>query len=158
MIELSKLNDPFPEEDQELYHWAKMIAAENLEVMQMEIQNDPNRQLVFDEAKYISLDPTQRYIYLREFLADWDKRSQLRSARDLGLAEGKAEGKAEGELYSLLSLIRKKVQKGKSLAQTAEELEDTEENLRLFYETVRKNPEDTVEQLAERLMKKEEII
>ena len=37
-------------------------------------------------------------------------------------------------------------------------LEDTEENLRLFYETVRKNPEDTVEQLAERLMKKEEII
>ena len=33
--------------------------------------------LVFDEAKYISLDPTQRYIYLREFLADWDKRSQL---------------------------------------------------------------------------------
>lgn len=63
-----------------------------------------------------------------------------------------------GELYSLLSLIRKKVQKGKSLAQTAEELENTEENLRLFYETVRKNPEDTVEQLAERLMKKEEII
>ncbi len=106
--------------------------------------------LVFDEAKYISLDPTQRYIYLREFLADWDKRSQLRSARDLGLAEGKAEG----ELYSLLSLLRKKVQKGKSLAQTAEELEDTQENLRLFYETVRKNPEDTVEQLAERLMKK----
>lgn len=50
------------------------------------------------------------------------------------------------------------MQKGKSLAQIAEELEDTEENLRLFYETVRKNPEDTVEQLAERLMKKEEII
>ena len=50
------------------------------------------------------------------------------------------------------------MQKGKSLAQTAEELEDTEENLCLFYETVRKNPEDTVEQLAERLMKKEEII
>ena len=155
VIELSKLNDPFPKEDQELYHWAKMIAAENLEVMQMEIQNDPNRQLVFDEAKYISLDPTQRYIYLREFLADWDKRSQLRSARDLGLAEGKAEGKAEGELYRLLSLIQKKVQKGKSLAQTAEELEDTQENLRLFYEAVQKNPEDTVEQLAERLMKKE---
>ena len=151
VIELSKLNDPFPKEDQELYHWAKMIAAENLEVMQMEIQNDPNRQLVFDEAKYISLDPTQRYIYLREFLADWDKRSQLRSARDLGLAEGKAEG----ELYRLLSLIQKKVQKGKSLAQTAEELEDTQENLRLFYEAVQKNPEDTVEQLAERLMKKE---
>ena len=37
-------------------------------------------------------------------------------------------------------------------------MEDTEENLRLFYETVRKNPEDTEEQLAERLMKKEEII
>ena len=40
MIELSKLNDPFPEEDQELYHWAKMIAAENLEVMQMEKQKE----------------------------------------------------------------------------------------------------------------------
>lgn len=74
VIELSKLNAPFPEEDQEIYHWAKMIAAEKLEVMQMEIQNDPNRQLVFDEAKHISLDLTQRYIYLREFLADWDKR------------------------------------------------------------------------------------
>lgn len=146
VIELSKLNDPFPDEDRELYHWAKMIAAENLEVMQMEIQDDPNRQLVFDEAKYISLDPTQRYIYLREFLAAWDKRSQLHSAKQLGLTEG--------ELRSLISLVQKKLQKGKSLAETAEELEDTEEHLQPLYEAARQHPDLTAAELAAQMMKK----
>ena len=147
MLELSKLNDPFPEEDQELYYWAKMIAAENLEVVQMQVHDNPYRQAVFDEAKYASLNPMQRYVYLREFMAAMDYNSQVSWNREQGMAKG--------ELKKLFSLIQKKLQKGKTLSETASELEDTEEHLLPFYEAVQQHPDLTAEQLADLFTKEQ---
>lgn len=149
VLELSKLNDPFPEEDRELYYWAKMIAAENLEVMQMQVHDNPYRQAVFDEAKYASLNPMQRYVYLREFMAAMDYNSQVTWNREQGLAEGLTKGLAEGDLRRLFTLILKKFQKGKSLAETADELEDTQEHLAPLFEAVKQHPDFTPEQLAD---------
>ena len=110
-----------------------MIAAENLEVMQMQVQDTPYRQAVFDEAKYISLNPMQRYVYLREFMAAMDYKTNMAWSQEQGMAEGMAKGSAKGlvkcELKNLFSLIQKKFQKGKTLSETASELEDTEEHL-----------------------------
>ena len=54
--------------------------------------------------------------------------------REAGLAEGRevglAEGRAEGEEAKLLSLISKKIAKGKSVAQIADECEETEDYVR----------------------------
>ena len=147
VLELSKLDDPFPEEDRELYYWAKMIAAENLEVMQMQVQDDPYRKIVFDEAKYISLNPMQRYVYLREFLAAMDQKSNASWYRE--------QGQAKGELKSLFSLVQKKFQKGKTLAETADELEDTEERLQPLYEAAAQHPDFTAEQLADWFMEEQ---
>ncbi|MCI8799247.1 MAG: hypothetical protein HFH88_05450 [Lachnospiraceae bacterium] len=42
----------------------------------------------------------------------------------VGMAAGKAEGRTEGELYNKISLICKKLRKGKALDEIAEELEE----------------------------------
>ena len=54
----------------------------------------------------------------------------LAEGREVGLAEGRAEGRAEGEEAKLLSLISKKIAKGKSVAQIADECEETEDYVR----------------------------
>lgn len=149
VLKLSKLNDPFPAEDQELYYWAKMIAAKNLEVMQMQVYDNPYRQAVFNEAKYASLNPMQRYVYLREFMAAMDYNSQVSWNREQGMVEGLASGLAKGKLGCLFSQIQKKIQKGKTLSETASELEDTEEHLQSLYEAVQRHPDFTAEQLAD---------
>ena len=120
------------------------------------MQDTPYRQAVFDEAKYISLNPMQRYVYLREFMAAMDYNSQVSWNREQGMAEGLTKGLAKGELQSLFSLIRKKFQKGKSLTETASELEDTEEHLEPLFEAVKQHPDFTAEQLADWFTKEQE--
>lgn len=149
VIELSKLNDPYPQEDEELYHWAKMLAAENLEVMQMQVQDDSSRQAAFDELKYISLNPTERYLYLREFLAAMDQRTLINYYRE----EGFTEGQTKGELTLTLQLLQKKIRKGCTLAESADALEDTEEHLAPLYQAVKEHPELSASDLAKLLMK-----
>lgn len=57
----------------------------------------------------------------------------------------------EGELIRLITLIQKKVAKGKSLAQTAEETEETEEGIRGYYEAVCAAPEMTAEEILRKV-------
>ena len=73
--------------------------------------------------------------------------------RDL-LADERSEGKAEGKIQSLIILIQKKIQKGKTLAETADELEETEENISSLYILVKEHPDEDVEKIME-LMKAE---
>ena len=70
---------------------------------------------------------------LVELMADIieEKEEQARSA---GLMEGRAEGRAEALLENLCTLIRKKVSKGKSVEQIADELEETEEKIQELME------------------------
>ncbi len=61
--------------------------------------------------------------------------------------EGVEEGRAEGQDIRLIEQIRKKVAKGKSLAQIAEEIEETESSIRSFFEAVCAAPEKTAEEI-----------
>ena len=47
-----------------------------------------------------------------------------------GREEGRLEGRLEGEMSKLANLIEKKLSKGKSVAEIAEILEETEETIR----------------------------
>lgn len=51
-------------------------------------------------------------------------------AREAALVEGYAEGLLEGAEINLLAQISKKLAKGKSVAQIADECEETEERIR----------------------------
>ena len=50
-------------------------------------------------------------------------------AREAALVEGHAEGRLEGAEINLLAQISKKLAKGKSVAQIADECEETEERI-----------------------------
>lgn len=108
-------------------------------------------QPVFDEVKYASLNPMQRYVYLREFMATMDYKTDVAWNREQGMAEGLVKG----ELKNLFSLIQKKFQKGKTLSETASELEDTEEHLLPLYKAVQQHPDLTAEQLADLFLKEQ---
>lgn len=57
------------------------------------------------------------------------------------IAEARAEGREEGREEYTLELIRKKQEKGKSLAQIAEELEVTEEEVQRILDKYAKTTE-----------------
>ena len=54
----------------------------------------------------------------------------LENGLEKGLAQGRAQGRAQGEEETLLTQISKKLAKGKSVAQIADECEETEERIR----------------------------
>ena len=58
-----------------------------------------------------------------------------------GREEGREEGRGEGELLLKIALIRKKLQRGKSLQETARELEEEVDVLRSIYDCIAQNPD-----------------
>ena len=63
----------------------------------------------------------------------------------------------KGETVRLLRLIQRKVSRGKSLAEIADELEDSEEAIRPLYEAVQKYGADcAVEEVYEKMSGEEE--
>lgn len=65
-----------------------------------------------------------------------------------GMRQGMQRGMEHGTRKMLLSLVRKKVIRGKELSQIAEELDEPEEYLAPFYRLVRENPELGVDELV----------
>lgn len=68
---------------------------------------------------------------LRELM--WDEISQ---GINQGIAQGISQGISQGEQKKLLELIRKKIPKGKSLEQIADELEETTDSILPLYNQV----------------------
>ena len=66
-----------------------------------------------EEMIKISQDERERYLYLREEMAESDRASQIQSAQRIG--------RKEGEILKLISLVQKKILKNKTLPQIAEE-------------------------------------
>jgi predicted transposase/invertase (TIGR01784 family) len=51
---------------------------------------------MFDLSNFASMDEKSQREYLARFMWEVDQRSQLRTAKEEGIAEGHAEGHAEG--------------------------------------------------------------
>lgn len=110
VIELSKLNEADDHEKQEeLYHWAKLIAADRWEDICMEAKGNPYRELVQEELEKIRQDETERWLYLREEMALMDERCRLNTAMHQGLNRGRTEGHTQG-LQQMQILTQKLLQ------------------------------------------------
>jgi hypothetical protein len=73
-----------------------------------------------------------------------------------GRAEGREEGEAIGELKSIIALVIKKMQRGKFLEETAEELEEDVAVIAPIYEAVKEAaPEYDVEEIYRKVRSKE---
>ena len=60
------------------------------------------------------------------------------------MKKGREEGREEGRNLQLWKMIQKKIVKGKSLEQIADELEEREEDIRLLYEQVKEEQFETM--------------
>lgn len=154
VIELRKLERTCPDDaQQELYHWAKMLAATDWEAVCMEAKGNPYMEAAKDEMEKINQSEMERYLYLRREMAFTDEISRIRTATNQGLKEGHEqglkEGLKEGELLKLITQARKKYDKGKSPAETAEALEETVETIQDIYQVIEQNPDKSDSDLLE---------
>lgn len=63
-------------------------------------------------------------------------------SRTEGRAEGRAEGLAEGRKKEKIALINRKIARGKSLEQIADELEEDKDSILPIYNIICKMPSD----------------
>ena len=104
MLELKKLK--YAKEKQQrkpLYQWAKLIAAQTWEELEQESKGNKYMERALEEMIKISQDEMERYLYLREEMAESDRVSQIQSAKRIG--------RKEGEILKLISLVQKKILK-----------------------------------------------
>ena len=94
MLELKKLeNVKEKQKRRPLYQWAKLIAAQTWEELEQESKGNKYMERALEEMIKISQDEKERYLYLREEMAESDRVSQIQSAQRIGREEGIQEGK-----------------------------------------------------------------
>ena len=153
MIELSKLKSTKGKaRKQELYRWAKLISASTWEEVREESEGNHYMEKVRDEMIKMSRDESERYLYLREQMAIRDKVSQLRSAENRGRREGREEGRKQGEVLKLITMVKKKIENGDSVAKIADDLLEDADVIEKIYDIVKENPEKIREEICEILM------
>lgn len=81
-----------------------------------------------------ALDEILEYHFKGKLEAGWQQGIEQGMAQ--GIEQGIEQGMIQGEQKKLLSLVEKKIAKGKSLAQIADELEETEEAILPLYKKV----------------------
>ena len=148
MIELSKLKSTKGKaRKQELYRWAKLISASTWEEVREESEGNHYMEKVRDEMIKMSRDESERYLYLREQMVIRDKVSQLRSAENRGRREGREEGRKQGEVLKLITMVKKKIENGDSVAKIADDLLEDIDVIEKIYDIVKENPEKTREEI-----------
>ena len=147
VIELKKLEETPEAERDELYRWARLIAAKSWEAVDMEAKGNPYREEAREEMKKINQDEVERWLYLRREMAVSDKVSQIASAE--------RRGRRQGEQLKLISQIQTKYRKDKSLEIIADEVEEDVETIRKIYELICQNPGESEEKILN-LLKVEE--
>ena len=153
VIELSKIRSTKGKaRKQELYRWAKLISASTWEEVREESEGNHYMEKVRDEMIKMSRDESERYLYLREQMAIRDKESQLRSAENRGRREGRKEGRKQGEILKLITMVKKKIENGDSIAKIADDLLEDADVIEKIYDIVKENPEKTREEIWDSLM------
>ena len=148
MLELKKLENVKEKQKRKpLYQWAKLIAAQTWEDLEQESKGNKYMERALEEMIKISQDEKERYLYLREEMAESDRVSQIQSAQRIGHEKGRVEGKKEGEILKLISLAQKKILKNKTLSQIADELEEDVITIKPIYKLITENPDKTKEEI-----------
>jgi predicted transposase/invertase (TIGR01784 family) len=95
VVELRKLEETPEEARDELYCWARLIAAKSWEAVCMEAKGNPYMEEARAEMDRINQNEQERYLYLRRAMAISDEKSRMKTARNEGLREGNIKGMVE---------------------------------------------------------------
>ena len=131
---------------------ARLISASTWEEVREESEGNHYMEKVRDEMIKMSRDESERYLYLREQMAIRDKESQLRSAENRGRREGREEGRQQGEILKLITMVKKKIENGDSVAKIADDLLEDADVIEKIYDIVKENPEKPREEIWDSLM------
>ena len=152
MLELKKLeNVKEKQKRRPLYQWAKLIAAQTWEELEQESKGNKYMERALEEMIKISQDEKERYLYLREEMAESDRVSQIQSAQRIGREEGKILGKKEGEILKLIMLIQKKMKRGDTQEKIVDDLMEDEGVINPIYQLVQENSDKTTEEIYKML-------
>ena len=101
----------------------------------------------YDEEAHIA---SEREIAREEGL-EQGRSEGLEQGRSEGLAQGMRRGQKRGSALTLIAMTRKKMQRGKSLEEIAEDLEEEAQALEPIYRAVSENPQRSPEEILELL-------
>ena len=101
----------------------------------------------YSSLKKLSADDIEKLQYEAREKAIRDYNSQMSSS----LKRGIRQGIERGQLLEKIRLVLKKHQKGKSIEEIADELEEDISSIGGIYQLVRENPEETPEELLKKL-------
>jgi hypothetical protein len=91
---------------------------------------------------------------VRDSYMTWDmyidlmKEEERKAGEEIGRKAGEEIGRRTGEATNLISLVRRKLEKGKNQTIIADELEETEEKISMIYDLLMENGHKTDEELA----------
>ena len=126
-----------------LYRWARLLAATTWEEVAEESAGNQYMERIREEMVKMSQDERDRYLYLREAMAESDRVSQLESAERKGIREGIRQG----EIINKITLIQKKMQRGESVEKIAEDLLEETSFVNLIYNIIREKTDQTSEEI-----------
>lgn len=139
VIELKKLNfSQIKNEHRKLYEWARFICAEREEERAM-IQKDPYIEEALKELEILERDPNRmdEYLFRQKNLSDYA--SHMKDSRETGLKEG--------EWLKLIDQVQKKLQKGKTVNEIADALEETPETIAAVCHLIKAYPSSSKEEI-----------
>ncbi|MCR5701084.1 MAG: Rpn family recombination-promoting nuclease/putative transposase [Lachnospiraceae bacterium] len=143
-------DDSIDKEPKELYEWAKFFKATTWEEIKMLAQN--NEYIAGTVVRLKKLSDDEKIRMQCEARQDYER--TIASYRADGIRVGRDEGIKEGDTLRLLSLIRKKLAKGKELEEIADDLEEEVNTIKPMYDVAIKfSPDYDVEKIFEEYKK-----
>lgn len=144
VLELKKLAAK-SEHEENIISWMRFLSGKSREEFEVMAKSDEYMEEAYDALKKLSADDRAKLEYEAREKAIRDYNSQMSSA----LRRGRKRGIVEGQLLNRIELIQKKCRKGKSLEQTADEMEEEVADIEKLYLLVKENPEMPAEQFLQ---------
>lgn len=126
--ELKKLPEEVENEDI-LIRWMRFLGGKNREELERMAKTDMYIEEAYQDLLRFSADETKRELYEAREKALRDYNSQMQSAREYGFQKGYNDGREAGIQTEKKRMVEKKLARGKSPDQIAEELEEDLETI-----------------------------
>ena len=117
----------------ELYDWAKFIAADTEEELEMIAQRNPQVGKAIVKLRELSADERARDMLERREKARRDIAAMMGDAINQGRAEGRAEGRTEGRAEERINFARKLLKRNSPIEDVIEYTGLTHEEIKALY-------------------------
>ena len=135
--------------------WIRLFNAKTKEELDMLEAKTKNRGILeaIKEVRVMSLGQKWKMMYDARMKQIRDQHAREDYVREEGRTAGREEGREEGREITIVRLVQRKLQKGKTLEEIAEELEETLENVERIRDAIQSCESDDVEEIH-RFMKR----